>query len=56
MDFLGAHLLMWVNCKEVNAMIEKRILCHERVRRIAGGFAFITDFREAFVDNKTAPI
>src|SRR5271169_225320 len=27
--------------KGVNPMIEKRILCHERVRKIGGGFAFI---------------
>jgi len=39
MDFLGPHLLM---CQlEVNLMINKRILCHERVRKIAGSFAFI---------------
>jgi len=39
MDFPGSHLLM---CGlEVNLMIEKRILCHERVRKIAGSFAFI---------------
>jgi hypothetical protein len=39
MDFLGPELLM---CGlEVNPMIEKRILCQERVRKIAGSFAFI---------------
>jgi hypothetical protein len=39
MDFLGPHLLM---CGlEVNPMVEKRILYQERVRKIAGSFAFI---------------
>ncbi len=42
MDSRGTRLVMcYHEGKEVNPMIEKRILCHERVRKIGGGFAFI---------------
>ncbi len=52
MDHWGARLVICCRQgKEVNPMIEKRILCRERVRKIGGGFAFIEHrfVREGFL-------